>query len=63
MLCQVADAINRAHKDVPGVKVLLENMSGQGSALGSSFEELRCGCCPGPELHCRPPHRRHHKGL
>ena len=42
LMLQVADAINRAHKETSGVKVLLENMSGQGSALGSAFEELRC---------------------
>ena len=34
--------MNRAHGETKGIKVLLENMSGQGSALGSTFEELRC---------------------
>ena len=53
--------MNRAHGETQGVKVLLENMSGQGSALGSTFEELRCpwAChqpysCPEPDclMHC-----------
>ena len=38
---QVAEQVNKAHSETKGVKVLLENMSGQGSALGSTFEELR----------------------
>lgn len=38
---QVAQQVNKAHSETKGVKVLLENMSGQGSALGSTFEELR----------------------
>ena len=38
---QVADAINKAHQQTKSVKILLENMAGQGTALGSSFEDLR----------------------
>ena len=37
----IADAINRAHKATFNVIILLENMAGQGSVLGSTFEQLR----------------------
>ncbi|XP_063796605.1 probable endonuclease 4 isoform X3 [Pseudophryne corroboree] len=37
----IADGINNAHLQVPGVTVVLENMSCQGSTIGGRFEELR----------------------
>ncbi len=37
---RVADSINRAFAAVPAVGVVIENTAGQGSYLGSSFEEL-----------------------
>ncbi|XP_040264203.1 probable endonuclease 4 isoform X2 [Bufo bufo] len=37
----IADGINHAHSQVPGVTVVLENMSCQGSTVGGRFEELR----------------------
>ncbi len=37
---RIADSINRALKDVEDVSVILENTAGQGSYLGSRFEEL-----------------------
>ncbi|KAE8611590.1 hypothetical protein XENTR_v10012515 [Xenopus tropicalis] len=37
----IADGINLAHAQVPGVIVVLENMSCQGSTVGGRFEELR----------------------
>ncbi|KAM3914725.1 putative endonuclease 4 isoform 2-T2 [Leptodactylus fuscus] len=37
----IADGINYAHSQVPGVTVVLENMSCQGSTVGGRFEELR----------------------
>ena len=37
---RVSDSINRAFAEVPGVAVILENTAGQGSYLGSRFEEL-----------------------
>lgn len=36
----IAKSINEAHKKVPNVIVVLENTAGQGSNIGSSFEEL-----------------------
>lgn len=37
---RIADSINQAHSRVAGVSVILENTAGQGSYLGSTFEEL-----------------------
>ncbi|OCT85533.1 probable endonuclease 4 isoform X2 [Xenopus laevis] len=37
----IADGINLAHSQIPGVTVVLENMSCQGSTVGGLFEELR----------------------
>ena len=37
---RIAEAINAAHRLVPNVVVVLENMAGQGNVLGRSFEEL-----------------------
>ncbi|XP_073405600.1 probable endonuclease 4 isoform X2 [Dendrobates tinctorius] len=37
----IADGINYAHSQVPGVVVVLENMSCQGNTVGGRFEELR----------------------
>ncbi|KAM4022740.1 putative endonuclease 4 isoform 2-T2 [Anomaloglossus baeobatrachus] len=37
----IADGINHAHSQVPGVSVVLENMSCQGNTVGGRFEELR----------------------
>lgn len=37
----IADSINRAHKSVPNVIVILENTAGQGSNMGYKFEHLR----------------------
>lgn len=37
----IADSINRAHKKVPNVIVVLENTAGQGSNMGYKFEHLR----------------------
>ena len=37
----IADCINTAHEQVPGVTVLLETMAGQGTTLGSTFEEVK----------------------
>ncbi|XP_056379902.1 probable endonuclease 4 [Hyla sarda] len=37
----IADGINYAHSQVPGVTVVLENMSCQGSTVGGRFEELQ----------------------
>ncbi|XP_068108230.1 probable endonuclease 4 isoform X2 [Hyperolius riggenbachi] len=37
----IADGINHAHSQVPGVTVVLENMSRQGSTVGGRFQELR----------------------
>ncbi len=37
----IAAAINRAHNETTNVILVLENMAGQGSVLGSTFEELR----------------------
>ncbi|KTW28788.1 hypothetical protein T552_01418 [Pneumocystis carinii B80] len=36
----LADCINKAHKDVSDVMLVIENMAGQGNTLGTSFEEL-----------------------
>ncbi|KAM9324512.1 putative endonuclease 4 [Gastrophryne carolinensis] len=37
----IADGINYAHTQVPGVTVVLENMCCQGNTVGGRFEELR----------------------
>ncbi|WP_297596240.1 deoxyribonuclease IV [uncultured Cetobacterium sp.] len=37
----IADSINRAHKIVPNIVVVLENTAGQGSNMGYKFEHLR----------------------
>lgn len=37
----IADSINKAHKAVPNVIVVLENTAGQGSNMGYKFEHLR----------------------
>lgn len=39
-LRQIAQSINKAHKKVPAVMVLLENTAGQGSNVGWRFEHL-----------------------
>jgi deoxyribonuclease-4 len=39
-MLQIADAINRAHRETDGVTVVLENTAGQGSNVGHSFEQL-----------------------
>ncbi|KAG4305742.1 hypothetical protein PORY_000652 [Pneumocystis oryctolagi] len=36
----LTDCINRAHKEVNDVVLVIENMAGQGNTLGNSFEEL-----------------------
>ena len=40
-IARIAAALNRAHKAVPAVKPLLENMAGANNVIGSSFEDLR----------------------
>ncbi|CAL8465482.1 g5018 [Coccomyxa elongata] len=37
----IASCINRAHGETTGVTVVLENVAGQGSSVGHSFEQLR----------------------
>lgn len=37
----IAACINKAHEEVPKVCVVLETMAGQGSTVGSRFEDLR----------------------
>lgn len=39
-MLQIADAVNRAHRETDGVTVVLENTAGQGSSVGRSFEQL-----------------------
>jgi deoxyribonuclease-4 len=39
-MLQIADAVNRAHRETEGVTVVLENTAGQGSSVGRSFEQL-----------------------
>ncbi|GHJ87855.1 hypothetical protein NliqN6_4257 [Naganishia liquefaciens] len=39
-LKNVADSINRAHKETESVVCVIENMAGAGNVLGSTFEEL-----------------------
>lgn len=36
----IANAINRCHRETSFVKTILENMSGQGRIIGSTFEDL-----------------------
>ena len=36
----ISESINKAHQETSFVKILLENMAGQGNVIGSSFEEL-----------------------
>ncbi|MBN3323749.1 APN1 lyase, partial [Atractosteus spatula] len=38
---RIAEAIDHAHRQVPAVMTVLENMSGQGSTVGGQFSELR----------------------
>jgi AP endonuclease-1 len=40
-IAHLAKNINRAHKEVPNVITLLENMAAGGNVLGSTFEDLR----------------------
>ncbi|KAJ3019076.1 hypothetical protein HKX48_002382 [Thoreauomyces humboldtii] len=40
-IARVADAINRAHSLTKFITVVVENMAGQGTVLGSTFEDLR----------------------
>ncbi|TBU07347.1 endonuclease 4 [Hamiltosporidium magnivora] len=40
-LKQIANKINEVIKDIPNVIILLENMAGQGTVVGSKFEELK----------------------
>ncbi len=37
---QIADAVNRAHRETEGVTVVFENTAGQGTNVGYSFEQL-----------------------
>ncbi|MGA3051481.1 MAG: deoxyribonuclease IV [Chitinispirillaceae bacterium] len=37
---QIAEAVNRAHKETEGVTVVFENTAGQGSNVGHSFEQI-----------------------
>lgn len=41
-VCRVAEAVNEMHSSLPGarVRILLETTAGQGSSLGSRFEQL-----------------------
>ncbi|HXZ44315.1 MAG TPA: deoxyribonuclease IV [archaeon] len=41
-VCRVAEAVNELHTSLPGarVRILLETTAGQGSSLGSRFEQL-----------------------
>ncbi len=41
-VCRVAEAVNELHSSLPGarVRILLETTAGQGSSLGSRFEQL-----------------------
>lgn len=36
----IADSINKAHEIIPNIIVVLENTAGQGTNIGSNFEEL-----------------------
>ncbi|KAI0685051.1 xylose isomerase-like protein [Cytidiella melzeri] len=36
----VAECINRAHKEIPNVVIVIENMAGSGNVLGSKFSEI-----------------------
>ncbi|TSK14676.1 DNA-(apurinic or apyrimidinic site) lyase [Bagarius yarrelli] len=38
---RIAEAINHAHKQIPAVCTVLENMCGQGSTVGGQFDELK----------------------
>lgn len=40
-LARIAAQLNRAHKETKFVKILLENMAGQGKIVGANFEDLR----------------------
>ncbi|KAL0640209.1 DNA-(apurinic or apyrimidinic site) lyase [Maublancomyces gigas] len=40
-LTRIAAQLNRAHKETKFVKILLENMAGQGGVVGANFEDLR----------------------
>lgn len=37
----IAENLNKAFAKIPNVRVLIENMAGQGNCLGSKFEEIR----------------------
>jgi deoxyribonuclease-4 len=39
-MLQIADAVNRAHRETEGVTVVFENTAGQGSNVGWSFEQI-----------------------
>jgi len=39
-MLQIANAVNRAHRETEGVTVVFENTAGQGSNVGYSFEQL-----------------------
>lgn len=39
-ICLIAESINYALDKIKGIKVILENTAGQGSNLGSNFEEI-----------------------
>ncbi|SCY27044.1 deoxyribonuclease IV [Desulfoluna spongiiphila] len=40
-IARIAESINLAHKEVPGVCAVIENTAGQGTNLGYRFEHLR----------------------
>lgn len=40
-LARIAAHLNRAHAETKFVKILLENMAGQGNIIGANFEDLR----------------------
>lgn len=40
-LAHVSDALNRAHAATNSVVTVIENMAGQGSVLGATFEEIK----------------------
>jgi apurinic endonuclease APN1 len=40
-ICRIADSINEAHRSTNNIVTVLENVAGQGSSVGKTFEELR----------------------
>lgn len=40
-LSRIAVHLNRAHEETKFVKIVLENMAGQGNIIGANFEDLR----------------------